>query len=166
MVPNSIGTARMSSIWPTTMLRLSIGQFLWSPRIGRLTRITSSGSISGGYRYVRRALDVKKPRAARLLNGLVSLQSFQSSINFVERVLDGQFPEFTICHEFSETLLIALHAIDHDAFRVARYSARDRSDTSQNAVWGPRRLTLLGEHLRVRRENQPARNGDLPSAPH
>ena len=33
----------------------------------------------------------------------------------MEQVLDGQFPEFAIGHEFSENLLIALHAVDHEA---------------------------------------------------
>jgi hypothetical protein len=32
----------------------------------------------------------------------------------VEQVLDGQFPKFAIGHEFSEDLLIALHAVDHE----------------------------------------------------
>jgi hypothetical protein len=33
----------------------------------------------------------------------------------VEQVLDGQLPEFPIGHQFSENLLIALHAVDHEA---------------------------------------------------
>src|ERR1700722_4204565 len=39
----------------------------------------------------------------------------QSPVNFMEQVLDGQFPEFAIGHEFSENLLIALHAVDNEA---------------------------------------------------
>ena len=78
-------------------------------------RIVPRGGEPAG-RIIRRAAARTKAFSTAIRGTPRSVFSLlQSSINFVEQVLDGQFPEFAIGHEFSENLLIALHAVDHEA---------------------------------------------------